>query len=298
MNCPLVSIVISTHKGSDSVAKAVDSILVQGYSRLEIIVVDDNGLNTDEQQKTKRALAGYIAKNKLTYIAHEQNKNGSAARNTGWKASSGKYIGFLDDDDLYLDGKIEKSVAFLEKHLQYGAVFTNTIVVKKERKYRLRTYSHGNVVFGVLTHSFFMNPGTLLIRKDIVDKLNGFDESFTRHQDIEFNTRLAATCKIGHIHSFGSVYNSLIKRHLDPSKRFEYRSYYIKKMLPIIHALSKRKQEIVLIKNAMDLVGSKKSDIEKVIKDWDGMEFRNFSYWLAILCDFNQKLMYKLGAIL
>lgn len=297
-NLPLVSIIISTHKGFDSVCKAVDSVLSQDYQNIEVIVVDDNGIGTEDQVKTRCALSQYIDNKKINYIPHEVNKNGSAARNTGWKVSSGKYIGFLDDDDVYLDGKVSKSVEFLESKPQYGAVFTNTIVVKKGQKLKLRTHIKGKILYEVLVHAFFMNPGTLLTRKSVVDEISGFDESFSRHQDIEFNTRLADNCIIGHINSYGSIYNRIVQRHVDRSLAYEYRNYYIKKMLPIIHKLPRYKQEVVLIKNAMDLFGRDKKMIIKTIREWDNVEYNVTSYYRALGWDLCQKLMYKIGAII
>ena len=96
----MVSIVIPTYGGSDCVKRAVDSCLSQSYSYLEIIVVDDNGEGTESQVKTYNSLSSLIESNKIRYICHEVNKNGSAARNTGVKASTGEYIALLDDDDV------------------------------------------------------------------------------------------------------------------------------------------------------------------------------------------------------
>ncbi len=296
-NMPLVSIIISTHRGYSSICNAVESVLKQNYQNIEIIVVDDNGIGTEEQIRTESVLMNYINNNQIIYLTHKVNRNGSAARNTGWSAASGVYIGFLDDDDVYLEDKILKSVRFLESHPNYGAVFTNTVVIKENQRLNLRTNIHGSILFEVLVHAFFMNPGTLLIRKRIVDELNGFDESFSRHQDIEFNTRLADKCRIGHINIYGSIYNRIVQRHIDRSLAHEYRSYYIKKMIPIIHKLPKYKQEIVLIKNAMDLFGRDKEKISITIKEWDNLEYNRFSYWGAVTWDIKQKMMYKLGAI-
>lgn len=97
MQC--ISIVISTYKGLNTIQKCVESAMSQDYSNFEVIVVDDNGLGTSNQKKTEAILNKYLDNENFKYIVHEENINGSAARNTGIRSSKGEYIAFLDDDD-------------------------------------------------------------------------------------------------------------------------------------------------------------------------------------------------------
>ena len=108
MDQPLVSVIIPTYKRSDFLCTTIDSVLAQTYPNIEIIVVDDNGLGTTFQQATEKRLLPYIRMKQINYICHEVNKNGSAARNTGFRASHCEYINFLDDDDELLLEKIDK----------------------------------------------------------------------------------------------------------------------------------------------------------------------------------------------
>ena len=93
-NQGLVSVIIPTHKGSENICRAVDSVLSQTYGSIEVIVVDDNGLGSEEQRKTEEAMGKYSGDSRVTYLTHKVNKNGSAARNTGLRASKGEYIAF------------------------------------------------------------------------------------------------------------------------------------------------------------------------------------------------------------
>ena len=109
-----VSIVIPTYKNRGGLTNSVDSALAQDYEGLiEVIVVDDNDPNSEFRKSTTELMARYSDNSKVKYICHEVNKNGAAARNTGIKASTGDYIAFLDDDDLFLEGKLTKQVAYL-----------------------------------------------------------------------------------------------------------------------------------------------------------------------------------------
>ena len=86
----LVSIIIPTYKGSDNIKRAVESALSQTYEQVEVYVVDDNGSGSKEQIETENELKCYEGDDRVHYIAHERNINGSAARNTGIKASKGE----------------------------------------------------------------------------------------------------------------------------------------------------------------------------------------------------------------
>ena len=111
----LVSVIIPTYSRSTFITRAIDSVLGQTYHPIEIIVVDDNGKGTPQQIETQKILQTYIDDNKIRYITHERNKNGSAARNTGIEASRGEYVTFLDDDDEYLSEKVAREVEAIEE---------------------------------------------------------------------------------------------------------------------------------------------------------------------------------------
>lgn len=98
----LVSVIIPTYGGAEFLSRCVDSVLSQTYKNIEIIVVDDNGLDTPKQKETAIAMKKYSSLSNVKYVCHEVNKNGSAARNTGVKNSNGEYIALLDDDDVFL----------------------------------------------------------------------------------------------------------------------------------------------------------------------------------------------------
>ena len=124
INCntsSLVSIVIPTFARPDNLVRAIESVLNQTYKPIEIIVVDDNGRGTLYQVETENVLKPYIYKNQIKYLTHEINKNGSAARNTGFRVSKGDYVCYLDDDDVFAPTKIEKQVARLEKDKEFDA---------------------------------------------------------------------------------------------------------------------------------------------------------------------------------
>ena len=111
-----VSVIIPTYNRAHLVSEAINSVLNQTYQDFEIIVVDDG--STDE---TCEKLRPYQDKIKYVYV-----KNGGAAyaRNVGMKIARGKYIAFLDSDDLYYPYKIELQADFLDRFLGIHLVCT------------------------------------------------------------------------------------------------------------------------------------------------------------------------------
>ena len=114
-NNPIVSVIISTHKGSGCIVNCVKSVLNQTYDNIECIVVDDNGKGTEEQIKTENALRYLISNNKIIYFAEEKNHNASVARNTGIENATGDYICFFDSDDFVATNLLELCAKELER---------------------------------------------------------------------------------------------------------------------------------------------------------------------------------------
>lgn len=115
MNEPLVSIVIPTHNRKEKVARLIDSILKSAYpkDKLEIIVVDD--ASTD-------GTYGYIKKlfPRVKIVRNEREKLLAESRNIGIRASHGKYIFIIDDDNIVDENTIRELVEFMEKNLEVG----------------------------------------------------------------------------------------------------------------------------------------------------------------------------------
>ena len=101
-----VSVVIPTHNRSEFLRSAIASVLSQTYQDFELIVVDD--ASTDS---TAEVVASFND-SRIKFIRHQTNQGGSAARNTGIRASKCDYIAFLDDDDEWSPGKFQASRSF------------------------------------------------------------------------------------------------------------------------------------------------------------------------------------------
>jgi glycosyltransferase involved in cell wall biosynthesis len=117
----LISVVLPIYNSGKTALDAINSIANQtDIYDYEIIVVDDYSSDdsVDYLKRTVKTKPNVTVK----YILHEVNKGSGAARNTGIKEVTGTYFAFLDSDDVWLDGKIEAQVGFLENNPDYVMV--------------------------------------------------------------------------------------------------------------------------------------------------------------------------------
>lgn len=246
----LVSVIIPSYGGDDDLKRCIDSVLAQTYNSFEVIVVDDNGLGTENQLKTELIMKQYEGNDIVKYICHPKNINGSAARNTGVKNSCGEYIALLDDDDVFLPEKLEKQVESLSRQSDsFGACYCSHETFLAGKKVgEEHANIEGKILYEFLSHRVEIASSSLLIKRKVYEDLNGFDESFRRHQDWEFVGRLLSKYYIKADDFYG------FERHLEfrnsaksPEIAKERREYYLAKMEPVLNTLSrKQKKEIIL----------------------------------------------------
>lgn len=198
-----VSVVIPTYNRANIITKAIDSALNQTLSNIEVIVVDDASVD-----ETSSVLESYS--NQIQHYRHDTNKGGSAARNTGIEAASGDYIAFLDSDDTWDPTKLEKQVELLERrNSQWIAAYCgfeqkrpSRIVELVDEHFPRKTGLEGGeeLIVDILMRRFAHGgSSTLLVDRLTVEGIDGFDERFQRHQDVEFLIRLLQRGKIAYV---------------------------------------------------------------------------------------------------
>ena len=122
MNNPLVSVVIPTYNRAVLLREAVESVLKQTYSPIEIVVIDDG--STDDT-----AAVMHTYGNRIRY-SRRPNAGVNAARNVGIKQAKGQYLALLDSDDLWEPYKIELQVALLKKFSDVAFTFSNFFIFR------------------------------------------------------------------------------------------------------------------------------------------------------------------------
>jgi len=217
-----VSVVIPTYNRAHTVLDAVRSVLSQGFRDLELIVVDDG--STDD---TAARLAA-VSDPRLRVIMG-RHAGVSAARNLGVSKASGTLVSFLDSDDLWHPDKLAAEVAFLARHPEVHAVFTD--LEKRHGAQVFPSFMRETAVFARrLEHAAYpqglvleardmrlclleevpIKPSALTMRRAAFDAVGGFDETWSSSEDWEFLLRLARE------HRFAYLDRPLAVLHISP----------------------------------------------------------------------------------
>ncbi len=180
---PLVSIVIPTYDREDLVAQAIDSALAQTHPRCEVVVVDDGS-----RDRTGEVLARYAGR--ILSIGQE-NKGLAGGRNTGIRASSGEFVGFLDSDDLWEPRLVEEALKVFSAHPEVGAVFLAERVIDLDGRIRgkvhtKRTPGRFFTPEGMIGRDTGVGSGRPPIaRRQLLAEKGLFDESVRNFADCE-----------------------------------------------------------------------------------------------------------------
>ena len=252
----LVTVVIPTHRGCEKIHKTVSSALKQSYINLEVIVVDDNGKGCEEQIKTEKALSPLLSDGRLTYVVHDVGRNGAAARNTAMKMSRGRYIAFLDDDDEYKPECIEKEVeAFNRLSDDYGIVFVSFLQIREGMKDKVVISSFdGDVLEDFLLGRIESPSSVVMIKREVMETVGLWDESFCRHQDWEYFARIMYRYKAYGITDV-LVLRPVLERHSakNPNLYEQQRMHYLNKMSEIIESCLKDVQKAIYDRHYRDI---------------------------------------------
>lgn len=242
----LVSVIIPTYKRFDTLSTAIQSVIEQTYNNIEIIVVDDNDPDTTYRKNTESIMEKYKNCSNIKYIKHERNKNGSAARNTGFRNSRGDYIMYLDDDDEFLPEKVESQLSCLEElDASWGACYTNYI---RKKDGKIIAYGaekkQGFLLNQELARNLFIHAGSnLMVRREVVEEVGGFNEKFQRNQDIEFLVKVLIKYKLAYVDKLGLIVNIYHKPGLFDFEQIT--KQYIKEFSSVIKTLSNEEQKTI-----------------------------------------------------
>jgi glycosyltransferase involved in cell wall biosynthesis len=176
--------------------RAIQSVLDQTYPELECIVVDDASKDDTDQ------IINSFEDDRLKYFRHEKNKGASAARNTGIRQSKGGLIAFLDDDDEWIATKLEKQVPLLKGLPErFGMVYCWMDYYDANNKliHQHHPTLKGYVFPQVLDAQRLGGCPTLLVKRNVVDQIGGFDESLPRGNDGDFIRRVCRKYEVDYV---------------------------------------------------------------------------------------------------
>lgn len=186
---PLMSAIITTFNRSGYCKQAIESVLAQTYTNFELLVLDNSSSDDTE------AVVTSFNDDRIRYIRHEP-LNIAQARNLGWQRARGRYVGFLDDDDRWLPNKLEAQLkVFEDADREPALVYGGFIKINQDNE---SIGHHAPVLKGMILKelieqydAFTGSASNPIIRKDVIEELNGYDERVVTGEDWEFYMRLA-----------------------------------------------------------------------------------------------------------
>lgn len=181
---PSVSVIIPAFNSEATLARAINSVLLQQYPALEIVVADDG--STDA---TRDVAAGFGS---AVRVVSQSNAGPASARNLGIRASSGEYIAFLDSDDEWLPGRISKCIEPMRQEKSVGMTWCWSIQKStdgRERIRNLRSPSH-NKLHRLLWPSPLQCTPATTCRRSVLERVGVFDESLGSREDKDLWIRI------------------------------------------------------------------------------------------------------------
>jgi GT2 family glycosyltransferase len=182
---PVVSVIIPTYNRWPMIAEAVESVLEQAYRSFEIIVVDDG--STDGTMERLKKYGSSVL------VISRQRSGVAASRNYGIRIAQGRYMAFLDSDDLWLPQKLTIQTSFLEQHPEVKICQTEEIWIRHGAKVNPKA-QHAKPSGDIFRRSLdlcLVSPSAVMMMRDLLDHFGGFDESFPVCEDYDLWLRIA-----------------------------------------------------------------------------------------------------------
>jgi glycosyltransferase involved in cell wall biosynthesis len=189
---PLVTVIAISYNHVSYIKEALESVFSQTYLNIELIIVDD--ASTDSSADI---IASGIEGRSIQFLKNEVNLGNCKSFNKAFALSKGKYIIDFALDDIMYPFRIEKQITLFEQSTDHvGVVFTNVDIIDVEgnvvhahypafhHKRNVNKIPVGDVFDAVLSQ-YYINPVSMMFRREVVEKLNGYDESLA-YEDFDF----------------------------------------------------------------------------------------------------------------
>ena len=173
----LVSIILPFYKNVSLLNSAIDSILKQSFRNYEIIIINDN-----PKKKLSSFLKEIKNKKKIRIIYNKENIGAGLSRNKGIEVSKGKYIAFIDSDDMWSKHKLFKQINFMEKN-NYMASHTSYDKVDLNGNYVSTRFAY-NLNYNALLNSCDIGLSTVILNKKLLNNKTMFPAVKTKEDYI------------------------------------------------------------------------------------------------------------------
>lgn len=235
-----VSIIIPSYNRGELLKEAVTSLLNQTHQNFEIIIVDD--CSTDNTQEIVKRFSDP----RIKYYKLDTNSGAPIARNVGIDKSKGDYVAFIDSDDSWKPFKLERQLAIFLTQPKVGAVYSG-VEIKRDNKIigTLVPEFSGNILPHLLTSNVINTTSSLIVKRELLTQINGFDVNLPSCQDWDLYIRLSEITEFGFVKeplviflqhngaristNYTSVtkgHNLIYKKHNDKARGISMKLYY------------------------------------------------------------------------
>lgn len=198
-SAPVVSVVMPVYNTAEYLAGAIESILKQTFTSIELIIVDDGS----EDGSLQIAEQFEAADKRIRLIVQEGNKGNYPSRNHGMALARGEYIAVMDSDDVALPNRLERQVQFLQEHPGFTMVGSRVLLIDPEgapvgSKEGLFT-EHEDIDAALMERKWAVVHPTVLMRRSAVNAVGGYREKFRTCADHDIYIRLAELGRVANL---------------------------------------------------------------------------------------------------
>ena len=196
MNNPFFTVVIPTHNRSNLLKRAIESVLNQTFESFELIVVDDH--SADDTSRVVKSFSDP----RIRYLINSRAKGACGARNTGIFSAKGKWVAFLDDDDVWLPEKLKCQYDLAQKiNKTVGLICTDYGIYKDNQKNPViyKNRPSGRVGDKLLYGGRIGCLSSVCVRTEVLKAIEGFDARFLSSQDQDLWLRVADLSEFAHV---------------------------------------------------------------------------------------------------
>ncbi|MGB8951127.1 MAG: glycosyltransferase family 2 protein [Candidatus Aminicenantales bacterium] len=238
---PVVSVVLPTRDRAHLLMQSVRSVLDQTYPDFELIIVDD--ASADETEEVIRQLAS----EKVEFLRHPFVRGAAAARNSGIRMARGKYVAFLDSDDEWLPGKLERQVEVMEHSpAEVGLVYTGTWREYRKKRFYIPAepiLQKEGWVYPILLRDRYLVPTpAAMVRKECFTRVGVFDENLPAKEEWDLWIRISRQ------YQFRYIPEPLVISHFTRESLSADRRLFIQANMYI---LKKHRREFLKNRNAL-----------------------------------------------
>jgi glycosyltransferase involved in cell wall biosynthesis len=193
----LVSVIMPVFNNERFISDAIESVLRQTYDRWELLIVDDGSNDASGRiaESYERRFPGQI------WCLRQDNRGPGAARNRGIRRARGRYVAFIDADDVWLPVKLERQVAALERDAAVGLVYCDNYFVDEKRQaipgYRREVTLYQGQVAPMLFQHYFIITSAVVIRRACCETVGQFREDIRVGEDYDYFLRCAQRYPVG-----------------------------------------------------------------------------------------------------